>query len=281
MVKRLAYLGPPGTYSEQAAVDYDRNAELVPCTAIPTVVSAVEEGLADEAVVPIENSLEGAVTFTLDLLVHHSDLKIRGELVVPIECCLLVDGDTKLRDIKAVYSHPQPFGQCRLYLTNNMPEAVHVASLSTAGAVEDMRASAVPAAAISSRRAAKIYGVPILEAGIEDVPNNLTRFVALAGKDHPQTGRDKTSICFDFRKDSPGILYETLGELAKRNINLVKIESRPDRRSLGRYVFLIDMEGHREDTHVHSALEGVRSRSSMFKLLGSYPMAVNSSTHLT
>ena len=278
MAKRLAYLGPRGTYSEQAAIDYDREAEYVACSGIPAVVSAVDEGLADEAIVPIENSLEGAVTFTLDLLIHHSDLKIKGELVVPIECCLLVDGDTKMEDIKAVYSHPQPFGQCRLYLMNNLPEAEHVASLSTAGAVEDMRNSPVTAAAISSRRAAEIYGARILEPGIEDVPNNRTRFVALAEEDHPRTGRDKTSFCFDFQSDAPGILYDTLGELAQRGINLVKIESRPDRRSLGRYVFLIDLEGHRDDALVQAALDGVRSRSSMFKILGSYPLAVNSST---
>lgn len=277
MAKRLAYLGPRGTYSEQAAVDFDREAEYVACAAIPAVVASVDQGLADEAVVPIENSLEGAVTFTLDLLVHHSDLKIKGELVVPIDCNLLVDGDTKMEDIKAVYSHPQPFGQCRLYLMNNLPEAEHVASFSTASAVEDMRNSPVPAAAISSGRAAEIYGARILEPNIEDVPNNQTRFVVLAKEDHPRTGRDKTSFCFDFQSDAPGILYETLGELAKRDINLVKIESRPDRQSLGRYVFLIDLEGHREDAHVQAALDGVRSRSSMFKILGSYPMAVNGS----
>ena len=279
MAKRVAYLGPLGTYSEQAAVDYDRDAEYVACSTIPAVVSAVEQGLADEAVVPIENSLEGAVTFTLDLLIHHSDLKIKGELVVPIDCNLLVDGDTKMEDIKAVYSHPQPFGQCRLYLMNHLPEAEHAASLSTASAVEDMRNSQVPAAAISSRRAAEIYSVRILEPNIEDVPNNLTRFVALATEDHPRTGHDKTSFCFDFQSDAPGILYETLGELATRGINLMKIESRPDRRSLGRYVFLIDLEGHRDDPNVHAALEGVRARATMFKILGSYPMAVSSSTN--
>ncbi len=278
MAKRLAYLGPRGTYSEQAAIDHDREAEHVACTTIPAVVESVGKGLADQAVVPIENSLEGAVTFTLDLLIHHSDLKISGELVVPIDCNLLVDGDTKMEDIKAVYSHPQPFGQCRVYLMNNLPEAEHVASFSTAGAVEDMRNSTVPAAAISSGRAAEIFSARILDPNIEDVPNNQTRFVVLSEEDHARTGRDKTSFCFDFESDAPGILYESLGELAKRGINLVKIESRPDRRSLGRYVFLIDLEGHRDDEHVQAALEGVRSRASMFKVLGSYPMAVNSSS---
>ena len=273
---RLAYLGPPGSYSEQAAIDYDPAAEAIPLPAIPAVVASVGDGLADEAVVPIENSLEGAVTFTLDLLIHQSDLKIKNEQVVSIVHCLLADEGTITEDIRVVYSHPQALAQCREYLTRNLPRAAHVASLSTSGAVEDMRNSEAPAAAISSVRAAELYSARVVERGIEDVHNNQTRFVVLAREDHAKTGRDKTSVCFDFGSDAPGILYRTLGELAERDINLVKIESRPDRRSLGRYVFLIDMEGHREDSRVHEALEGLKSRASMFKVLGSYPMAVNS-----
>ena len=273
---RLAYLGPPGSYSEQAAIDYNPSAEAIPFSAIPAVVASVDDGLADEAVVPIENSLEGAVTFTLDLLIHESDLKIKREQVVSIVHCLLADEGTKTEDIRVVYSHPQALAQCRVYLTKNLPKAALVASLSTSGAVEDMRKSGVPAAAISSWRAAELYGARVVERGIEDAHNNKTRFVVLAREDHARTGKDKTSVCFDFGSDAPGILYRTLGELAERGINLVKIESRPDRRSLGRYVFLIDMEGHREDPRVHKALEGLRSRTAMFKVLGSYPMAVNS-----
>ena len=276
MTDRLAFLGPAGSYCEQAAVAYSSNTELVPFAGIPAVVTSVDQGLADEAIVPIENSLEGSVTFTLDLLIHQTDLKIKYEVVVPIEHCLLVDGDLGAADIKAVYSHPQGLAQCRAYLTKNMPEASHVASLSTSGAVEDMRNSPVPAAAISSLRAAQLYGARVLEQGIEDGHNNQTRFVVLANQDEGRTGTDKTSICFDFQSDAPGMLHEALGELASRNINLVKIESRPDRQSLGRYVFLIDMEGHREDRDVSAALGALKAASSMFKELGSYPMSVNS-----
>ena len=268
---RLGYLGPRGTYSEQAGIDYNPNADAVPFASIPAVVAAAEEGQVDEAIVPIENSLEGTVTFTVDLLIHQSDLKIRGEVVVPIHHCLLALPGTDLEDVEVVYSHPQALAQCRRYLRQNMPDAEPIASLSTASAVEDMRGSRHVSAAISSRRAADIFDARVVEVNIEDISNNQTRFIILAATDSDRTGDDRTSICFDFSEDAPGVLYETLGELATRRINMIKIESRPDRRSLGRYVFLIDMEGHREDPIIRDALEGVSSRASMFKVLGSYP----------
>ena len=273
MAVKLAYLGPQGTYSEQAAVDYDPGSDRVAYSAIPLVVRAADAGEVEQAIVPIENSLEGTVTFTVDLLIHESSLKIRSEVVVPIHHCLLAGPDTDLSEVEVVYSHPQALAQCRGYLSRNLPNSEHVASLSTAGAVLDMRESRHRAVAISSRRAAEIFDAAILDANIEDVSNNQTRFVVLAATDHERTGNDRTSICFDFSQDSPGILYDTLGELAQRQINMIKIESRPDRRSLGRYVFLIDLEGHREDEIVRDALEGVESRASMFKVLGSYPRA--------
>ena len=273
MAYRLAYLGPEGTYSEQAAVDYDPAAQHIPYPSIPMVFKAADDGEVEQAVVPIENSIEGVVTYTVDLLVHESDLKIRSEVVVPIHHYLLSEPDATMEDVRVVYSHPQAIAQCRRYLSRHLPNAEHVASLSTAGAVEDMRNSEQPAAAISSRRAAEIFGATVLDANIEDTQNNQTRFVVLAAEDGSRTGRDKTSICFDFSEDAPGTLYDTLGELARRRVNMLKIESRPDKRSLGRYVFLIDMEGHREDPVVKEALDGVQARAAMFKVLGSYPRA--------
>ena len=273
MAARLAYLGPEGTYSEQAAIDYDPDSERVAFSAIPLVVAAADKGEVEEAIVPIENSLEGTVTFTVDLLIHESNLKIKGEVVVPIHHCLLAEPGIRLDQIEVVYSHPQALAQCRGYLTRNLPQAESVASLSTAGAVTDMRESRYLSAAISSRRAAEIFNANIVDANIEDVSNNQTRFVVLGESDSGSTGKDRTSICFDFPHDSPGVLYDTLGELARRGINMIKIESRPDRRSLGQYVFLIDLEGHREDEIIRDALEGIRSRTSMFKVLGSYPRA--------
>ena len=270
---KLAYLGPEGTYSEQAAIDYAADSERVPYSGIPAVVEAAESGEVEEAIVPIENSLEGVVTYTVDLLIHESPLKMKGEVVVPIHHYLLMQPDVSPEEVRVVYSHPQAIAQCRGYLSRNLPNAEHIAALSTASAVEDMNSSRYPAAAVSSRRAAELFDARIAESNIEDVPNNLTRFVVLAAQDSERTGDDKTSICFDFSHDSPGTLYGALGELASRGINMIKIESRPDRRSLGKYVFLIDMDGHRDDLVVSDALDGVRERAALFKIFGSYPKA--------
>lgn len=269
---RIAFLGPRGTYSEEAALRHASQAsQLVPFGTIAAVVAAVEEGAADQAVVPIENSLEGAVTHTADLLIHGTDLMIRREIVLPIHHCLLVQTGFALPLVRVVYSHPQALAQCRRYIAEHLPEAEPVASLSTAGAVKDMGSSTRPAAAITSRRAAEIFGAKVFDRNIEDSANNKTRFVVLAPNDAERTGRDKTSVCFDFTEDAAGTLHGTLGEFASRGINMLKVESRPDKRSLGRYVFLIDIEGHREDRVVREALRGVRNRAALFRILGSYP----------
>lgn len=269
---RVAFLGPRGTYSEEAALRHaSRASRLVPFGTIAAVIAAVQEGAADQAVVPIENSLEGAVTHTADLLIHSTDLLIRREIVLPIHHGLLVQTGFALPQVRVVYSHPQALAQCRGYIAEHLPEAEPVASLSTAGAVKDMGSSTRPAAAVTSRRAAEIFGANIFAHNIEDAASNKTRFVVLARDDAERTGRDKTSICLDFTEDEAGILHGTLGELASCGINMLKIESRPDKRSLGRYVFLIDIEGHREDEVVREALRGVRNRAALFRILGSYP----------
>ena len=270
---KVAYLGPEGTYSEQAAIDYAVDSERIPYSGIPAVVKAAESGEVQEAIVPIENSLEGVVTYTADLLIHESPLQMRGEVVVPIHHQLLMPSGVRMEDVRVVYSHPQAIAQCRGFLSRRLPGADHVASLSTASAVEDMNSSRYPAAAISSSRAAELFEATISESNIEDIQNNQTRFVVLGAEDGIRSGRDKTSICFDFSQDAPGTLYNTLGELAQRDINMIKIESRPDRRSLGKYVFLIDMDGHREDPAVSDALNAMKERASLFKIFGSYPKA--------
>lgn len=269
--KRLAYLGPVGTNTEQACLTYDPGAIRLSFPSIQTAATAVDLGEADECVVPIENSLEGSVTNTLDLLIHDSTLVIRHEVVLPIQHYLMARDGSSIEDVRVIYSHPQALAQCRLFLSKSLPDAEIVASMSTASAVEEMLRRGVNAAAIATERAGSLYGAKILAQKIEDNPSNMTRFVVLGLADHPRTGADKTSICLSFDEDAPGILYSVLGELARRGINLAKIESRPTRQSLGRYIFLVDFEGHREDAIVEEALSAVKNQASMFKVFGSYP----------
>ena len=271
MSDRIGYLGPAGTFTEQAALLYAPDAVMTPYPTITAVGSAVSENVVDVGVVPIENSLEGSVTFTLDLLIAQSGLSIRNEVVIPITHYLVSAPGVEARSVEVIYSHPQALAQCRNYLGSRFPEIPREASLSTAAAVADMQNSRVPAAAICPQRATEIYDVQILDQGIEDNTANQTRFVVLAHADHAPTGHDRTSICFSFTVDRPGNLYNTIGEFASRNINLVKIESRPTKQELGRYIFLIDCEGHRHQPEVAAALEGLRRRTDMLKILGSYP----------
>ena len=271
MPKRLAYLGPAGTYTEEAALLYDPGAELEPFPTIAAIGLAVSSEITDEGIVPIENSLEGSVTFTLDLLIQESQLSIYQEVLLPIDHYLMVDPGVKLADIEVVYSHPQSLAQCREFLERCLPKAQQMASLSNSAAVADMQKSDVGAAAIAPRRAAELYNAEIIGRKVQDSPNNVTRFAVLARQDHPPTGKDKTSICFSYREDAPGMLYQTMGEFATRNINLLKIESRPTKQSLGDYIFLIDCAGHRQDDQVKEAIDALRQSVSMIKVLGSYP----------
>ena len=270
-VRKIAYLGPPGTYSEQAAKQWNDVDELLPVESIPAVAKSVEVGESYQGVVPIENSIEGGVTFTLDLLIHDSTLSICGEVIIPINHYLMAQKEIDLESITTVFSHPQSLGQCRQFLLNNIPQATLVASLSNAKAVEEMLDSTPNSAAISSERSANLYEATVLQKNVEDNPNNETRFVILSHDDHEITSNDKTSLCFEFDGDSPGILSESLTEFAARNINLVKIESRPNKRRLGRYVFLVDIDGHRKTIEVKQALDSLQKKVSMLKIFGSYP----------
>ena len=269
--KHIAFLGPVGTFTEEAALLYDPQGDLEAFPSIPAVARAVASGAVEEGVVPIENSLEGSVTYTLDILIQETRLSIRKELVLPIDHYLMAAPGTRAAEVQTVYSHPQALAQCRDYLERCFPKAQLVASLSTVAAVEDMKASPTPAAAISPRRAAGLYGTDILAQGIQDNPSNVTRFVVLADTDHPPTGNDKTSLCFSFEADLPGLLYKVMGEFARRNINLAKVESRPTKQSLGQYIFLIDCLGHREDPLVKEAISAVIGHTLTLKIFGSYP----------
>lgn len=268
--RRIAYLGPPGTFTEEAALLHDSTGQFLSFNSVAAVAEAVSSGMADEGVVAIENSIEGSVPDTLDILIHEPGLSIRRELVLPIEHFLLVQPGIQVTDVTILLSHPQALGQCRRFIERCFPKAEVVAALSTAAAVEEMMARE-GAAAIATRRAAEIYGAEILARDLQDRSDNLTRFVVLAEGDHAPTGKDKTSLAFSFAEDRAGLLVEALQEFSSRDINLTKIESRPTKERLGEYIFLVDLEGHRQDPHVVEALAKVEALSNLFRIFGSYP----------
>jgi prephenate dehydratase len=221
-------------------------------------------------VLAIENSLEGAVTRTIDALIHDSHLSIKGEVVLRIEHCLIARPGTKTADVSVVRAHPQALNQCRKFIERSFPQARQEAALSNAAAVEEVLH--VPgAAAIAGARAAELHGGEVLMRGIADNPHNKTRFVVLGPADSPPTGRDKTSIAFTVAHDRPGTLVDVLHEFSDRGINLTRIESRPSREELGVYIFLVDLQGHRAEPAVAEALAAVESKAFFFRILGSYP----------
>lgn len=271
----LAYLGPAGTWSEAAALLFAARQPaplpLLPLGSLPAVVSAVETGLAALGVLPVENSLEGAVGTTLDLLIHETDLRIRAEVVVPIRHMLLAKPETTLGEIAVLRSHPQALAQCRRFIERVLPGVPTAAALSTAAAVEDMLEEP-HSAAIGTARAAELYAVRILARDIQDRQRNETRFVILGPTDSAPTGDDKTSIAFAVQQNTPGSLVSVLQEFAANGINLAKLESRPARERLGQYIFLCDLEGHRDEPHVTRALARVEAQAEWFKLFGTYPV---------
>lgn len=267
---RLAFLGPPGTFGEQAALRHDAAAGLVPCPSHAGVAAAVLAGAADEGLIAVENVLEGSVAESLDLLIQDSPLAQRGEVVIAIEQCLIVPPGRGAAEIDVIYSHTNALGQCREYLERRFPTARLEATLSTSGAVEEaLRRPG--AAAIASARAAAVLGGEILERGIQDRAGNVTRFAVIGLTDAAPTGDDMTSLAFTTHHDRPGSLVGVLGEFAARGINLTKIESRPSKAQLGVYVFLADIQGHRQDAPIAAALEALRGKTQTLRVIGSYP----------
>mgnify|MGYP001207864424 FL=1 len=273
-MEQIAYLGPPGSFSEEAALAWaggKSDVGLLPLASIPAVVTAIETGAAGVGVLPIENLLEGSVNYTLDLLIHETSLKIAGEVVIPIRQFLVARPGVSLADVKVLYAHPQSLGQCRKFVERCLPGVATVASLSNSAAPVEALADERPAAAISTARAAELNGAAVLARDIADNLGNVTRFIALAPYDAPPTGDDKTSFCFGFAEDRAGTLVGALLELAEEQINMTKLESRPSKAVLGQYIFLVDINGHREEPHVARALDRIRARTGMFKVFGSYP----------
>lgn len=270
-MNKIAYFGPAGTFTEQAASAFAPNAQLTPYPTIRATAEAATSKECAQAVLPIENSLQGSVTDTLDVLIHLEGIQIYSEIAIPIVHNLMAKPDTEVAAISRIYSHPQALAQCRKYIEINHPNISVAASLSTAAAVEMVMNSDEPIAAIAPDRSAVLYGAKILAVGIQDSENNVTRFVVVGTHDSDPTGTDKTSLCFTFAEDKPGQLMNVMAEFADRELNLSKIESRPTRLGLGQYYFLIDFDGHREDERVKNALNAISLHCSELKIFGSYP----------
>jgi prephenate dehydratase len=265
---RVAYMGPEGSFSEEASrLEFPGGAELVGFPDIPAVISALGHKLVDAAVVPIENSIEGAINVTLDELIHdESPPPIVAERNLPVRHNLIARPGTGLSEIERVVSIPVAVAQCRRFMLENLPQVQILPALSTSAAVQSLVHS-VHIAAIGNERAAQLYGMEVIAPDIQDGDDNTTRFVVLGGEQAPRTGRDKTTMCCSIAEDRPGSLMAILAEFADRGINLTKIESRPTRSGLGKYFFLIDLEGHQADCSRPSELGGALARAGQGQAL--------------
>jgi prephenate dehydratase len=274
---RIGFFGPEGTFTHEALIATSGDAELE-LVALPTIydtVMAVHEGSVERALVPIENSLEGSVNATLDALsLETEDVAIVGEVVHPIRHCLIARTALELSEIETVVSHPQATAQCARFIRTRLPHAMVLAGSSTADAVRIVAEYERPWAALGNRLAAERYGCQVLRAGVEDVPDNETRFVWLArtGTEVDGPGPWKTAIVFwGVGSEAPGWLVSCLSELSGRDVNLTRIESRPRKQGLGRYMFFADLEGRDTEPHLAEALDGLRAHVEVLRVLGSFP----------
>ncbi len=274
MDKSIGFLGPGGTFSHEAVEAYkeehNKSYVLKEYLSIRDVLYALKNKDVDEAIVPMENSLEGAINVTLDVLAKEEDMFISDEFIIPVNLNLVAKQGTSQKDIKVIMSHPQPLGQCRNYLNTNFPEAVQLEENSTSKAAQRVVDGDGSSAAITSKIAAKLYGLEILQKNVQDVENNRTRFVIISRTLKSRTGSDKTSIVFS-TDNKPGSLYRILDIFSLWDINMTRIESRPSKNALGQYIFFVDIDGHIEDPDVYDALTMVKRKTSFYKFIGSYP----------
>lgn len=266
----VAYLGPAGTYSEEAArKHFGSVTPLVACASIDEVFRQLEAGTTGHAVVPVENSTEGAVGRTLDLLLTTRS-KICGEVLLPVHQCLMSKAKA-LSGVRKVYSHTQSLAQCQRWLARNLPDAERIPVVSNAEAAR-LASTDRHAGALAGKTAAALYGLTVLARNVEDEPNNTTRFLVLAADEAQPSGVDKTSLVLATR-NVPGAIHELLTPLAEHGVSMTKLESRPARTGLWEYVFYVDIEGHSRDPKVAKALAELETKASFFKNLGSYPAA--------
>jgi prephenate dehydratase len=276
---QIAFLGPPGTFTEEALLTQDdyAQADIVALGSLSDVLDAVQQGSADLGFVPIENAIEGTVRDTIDSLVFDRELLIQREVVLDIHLHLMAPTGVALDDLRRVASIPMATAQCRRYLNEHLPSIDTLATNSTAEAARllgegDPLLTDVPTAAIAPKLAATLYGLSILAEDVEDHPENQTRFVSVARQGIPApTGHDRTSIACFQSADHPGSLYGILGQFAARNINLTKLESRPTKKALGEYCFIVDLEGHIGDEVIADCLRDLHAELAGVKYLGSYP----------
>ncbi|MDE1919992.1 MAG: prephenate dehydratase [Candidatus Omnitrophica bacterium] len=264
---RIAYMGPEATFSHLASLKkFGSSVEHVACGNVAEVFSRVENADCDYGVVPIENSIEGVVTHTMDLLVD-SELKICSQVLLDVTHYLMSKGT--LTQIKEIYSHPQILGQCRQWLMHNMPKA-HIIPVESSTRAAQLVAKKKNAACIASLVAASLYGLTILKKNIQDSAHNITRFLVISTMEVAPTGHDRTSLVFSI-KDRVGALHAMLTPFMKHKINLTKIESRPSKRKAWDYYFFVDCEGHQDDPRVARALDQLEGMCKFLKILGSYP----------
>ena len=274
MSKTVAFLGPEGTYTDEACYVYAPDENRVPFASLGLVTGALEEGKVHEAVVPIENSLGGTVIEVVDYLITSTKARIKDEILLPIDHCLITRPNVQLSDIRVVMSKQEALTQCRQFLSEKLRYSEQIATTSTALAVTNLKEGDDRTAAIGPSRSAELAGLPILANGIQDRENNVTRFAVLTSGGNPDKASNKTSIAFDFDSpDAPGLVYGALRPFADRGINLLKIESRPTGKGMGSYIFLLDFEGHIDTLYVQEAISELKNHTATFKVLGTYPRA--------
>ncbi|PIQ90404.1 MAG: prephenate dehydratase [Candidatus Omnitrophica bacterium CG11_big_fil_rev_8_21_14_0_20_41_12] len=267
-VLKIAYLGPKASFSNLAAIKrFGSQMEYIACVSIPEVFAEVEMDAADYGVVPVENSIEGAVTHTLDMLID-SSLKICSQVNLSVSHNLLAN--CPKNKIRKIYSNPQVFGQCRIWLQKNLPNAQLIDVASTTYAAEIAKKEK-NSAAIASLLASKVYGLKVVASGIQDSLHNITRFLVVGKNTASPTGHDKTSLLFSI-KDRVGALYDMLLPFRKYGVNLTKIESRPSKKKAWEYYFFADISGHQDDAKIKKALNDLERRCTYLKVLGSYPI---------
>jgi chorismate mutase/prephenate dehydratase len=264
----VSFLGPLGTFSEEATIrHFGENIETIPTDSIDQVFNHVQSGIAHYGVVPVENSTEGAISRTLDLLLTQ-DLKICGEIILPVHHFFL-SKNNKLKQIKTIYAHGQSLAQCHDWLMNNAADIKKVAVMSNAEGAK-LASKEKNTAAIASNRAADLFNLKMLFENIEDEQNNSTRFLVLSSQDVKPSNNDKTSLVIA-TKNKPGAIAELVAPFAKNKVSMTKLESRPSRIGMWEYVFFIDIEGHQTHKSVKAALAVIESKASFMKILGSYP----------